>query len=898
MSILWLSVFLFSVAWLPLIGIYYPTTIHYSTPYWFIFASLSIGILINIFSFRKITFERIDKKYYFFFIPLCFSIYVLPFPYNLASIVLLLGLAITVFHRWGKIFKSMSTGFISSGLILAAQTMIIPFFFILFSRYHRADWLTPVILTLSKAIGLESSIANNELFIRSADKVYSFITSWDIMALYPLLNIFIGGLIAIFLFSGRSVTNSSKQQKIKQILILVMILFFYMIIRYVGMILTFLNITQAKIFWKLDVNVISLIPLIFLLPAFIKFTDINSLKLPPIHLNRRTLLMAISVFIFTFSIIGILGFHDPGTRKDGKILIDEGHSDWEWTTKKFDTEWYGQQSTYNYYCLADYLNHFYHVEQKSESLTVNLLKDYDILMIKTPTEPFSSNEISAIKDFVKQGGGLFIIGDHTNVFGITTNLNPIAEQFGLRFRYDGQYDVSGELSVYKRPKILPHPVVQYMPPFLFASGCMMEAPLNADNVIVGYGIKSLYLDYSRKDFFPENAGNKETMEFGLFLQAAGVKYGKGRVLGFTDSTVWSNFFMFIPGKPELLLGCFQWLNRKNSIFGISTYIFLLLTFFSLLTSIYLFIKFKTMSYSPVTVFVLIFTIPISVLIMERMNKINYPVPEPHTRFVQVNFEYDHSEYELPNLHITRSREQSLATFYVTLQRLGHVPKVQFSFQEALNNGDALVIANPDKSFSPEEIEYFYNYLKEGGKALILTDGHQAGINQLLKPVDMSVLPIMRTNTAKIYREDKEDTVTVNARNIGMVHGGEAILYADLFPSKFRQPDYSHYRQEVHIPQSDFPDPIYQPGEETRKMRPYFQQPNISQTQIAEAPIDVKKPVFATKTVGKGMIAVMACFDIFNNVNMGYSSSIPGDNMRKIYELEYWIFRDLFDLGSR
>ncbi|MBD3197315.1 MAG: hypothetical protein GF317_19830 [Candidatus Lokiarchaeota archaeon] len=275
MSILWLSVFLFSVAWLPLIGIYYPTTIHYSTPYWFIFASLSIGILINIFASRKITFERIDKKYYFFFIPICFSIYVLPFPYNLASIVLFLGLAITIFHRWGRIFKSLSTGFIFSGLILAAQTMIIPFFFIIFSRYHRADWLTPVILTLSKAIGLESSIANNELFIRSAEKVYSFITSWDIMALYPLLNIFIGGLIAIALLSGNSMRKTSKQQKGKQILILIMILFFYMIIRYVGMILTFLNITQAKIFWKLDVNVISLIPLIFLFPAFIKFTDIN-----------------------------------------------------------------------------------------------------------------------------------------------------------------------------------------------------------------------------------------------------------------------------------------------------------------------------------------------------------------------------------------------------------------------------------------------------------------------------------------------------------------------------------------------------------------------------------------------------------------------------------------------
>ncbi len=65
---------------------------------------------------------------------------------------------------------------------------------------------------------------------------------------------------------------------------------------------------------------------------------------------------------------------DPvGTRKDGRVLIDELHigknprtgreMHWEPTIRPYDTEWYGQESAYNYYCLYEYLGHYFEMNR-------------------------------------------------------------------------------------------------------------------------------------------------------------------------------------------------------------------------------------------------------------------------------------------------------------------------------------------------------------------------------------------------------------------------------------------------------------------------------------------------------------------------------------------------------
>ena len=59
------------------------------------------------------------------------------------------------------------------------------------------------------------------------------------------------------------------------------------------------------------------------------------------------------------------------------------------------------------------------------------------------------------------------------------------------------------------------------------------------------------------------------MEFGVFLQMIGRAVGRGRVLGFTDSTVFSNFAAFHPGKAELFLASVEWLMRENRWRGLN-----------------------------------------------------------------------------------------------------------------------------------------------------------------------------------------------------------------------------------------------------------------------------------------------------------------------------------------
>jgi hypothetical protein len=110
-----------------------------------------------------------------------------------------------------------------------------------------------------------------------------------------------------------------------------------------------------------------------------------------------------------------LGFQDPGAIKGGRVLVDEQHSNWEWADRPFDTTWFGPQSTYNYACLMDYLGHYFRVRSNQEQpLSDRLLTDVDVLILKVPTQPFTRGEVDSIVRFVERGGGLWLIGDHTN----------------------------------------------------------------------------------------------------------------------------------------------------------------------------------------------------------------------------------------------------------------------------------------------------------------------------------------------------------------------------------------------------------------------------------------------------------------------------------------------------
>jgi len=72
-------------------------------------------------------------------------------------------------------------------------------------------------------------------------------------------------------------------------------------------------------------------------------------------------------------------------------------------------------------------------------IKASLLEQFDILVIPEPNNPFDREEIEDIKDFVKNGGGLFLISDHKgadrnhNGWDSIKIYNKFVDDFGFKF---------------------------------------------------------------------------------------------------------------------------------------------------------------------------------------------------------------------------------------------------------------------------------------------------------------------------------------------------------------------------------------------------------------------------------------------------------------------------------
>lgn len=65
-------------------------------------------------------------------------------------------------------------------------------------------------------------------------------------------------------------------------------------------------------------------------------------------------------------------------------------------------------------------------------LSKALLSDYKVLVCYLPIEPFTSDELTAIKVFIDEGGGLLLVGDNGEDLGLTA-ANQVASLFDAKF---------------------------------------------------------------------------------------------------------------------------------------------------------------------------------------------------------------------------------------------------------------------------------------------------------------------------------------------------------------------------------------------------------------------------------------------------------------------------------
>lgn len=807
-----------------------------------------------------------------FLIPVAFGIFTFRFPYTIPLYTLAAGIILTYALRCSKVTKSIGQGVLLSGLILIFQTACIIPYFKIAARYHEIDIFTPFFYLILKALGFSCAYSQNTLFVQTTQANIDITTTWERLGLFPFMMFVTGAITLLYLLWE----NGSKVRFWKNTGIFFAIIVSYIAARYVFMTIIFLEISKAEVFWKPVIVASSFLPLPFILSGFMKTRDNdqdNTLRDDGSVLEEtgvfksnlcksakcKTILYpGIAALFFSFSLIGCFWFQDSGELKKGRVLVDEFHSNWEWSDKKFDTQWFGIQSVYNYYCFAEYLDHFYSVDRLREEISQEILNECDVLIIKTPTVSFSEKEISDIEEFVKNGGGLYLIGDHTNVFGTTINLNPLAERFGYWFNYDATYDlIDSDLHFHKQNRLFVHPSIKHMPYFLFATSCSMEAPFFAEDTMIASNLKTMYLDYARGGYFPEK--NKVlNYTFGLFLQSSGVKYGKGRVMAFSDSTCFSNFYMHIPGKPEYALGVVDWLNRANKYNTLIKIVSIAVMILSGGFIIYYFLitrqkissagknSTKEMVYSfnglvnawpSKSVRGLLFGgllgVCSSVLLFNSLNDDQYQLPEEHTPMIKIGFEEKFCNFHIPSLRLLHNPVIDFQTFYVWTQRLNYYPSL-FSLDQSLDEFDMVVMVHPREYFSDENLKKIDDYVSNGGKLLLIDypKGLQSTANQVMKRFGMEIDYKQHLEKVTIYDNNKK---AGTIKSFSPVTGGT---------------------------------PLLETGD--------------------------KKSFISMQKHGQGLVAAMACSTSFTNEEMGNTEAIPDEHQQFLYKLEFWILTSLIN----
>ena len=608
-----------------------------------------------------------------------------------------------------------------------------------------AEVLRPVLAMFGCDVGTSGGV----LYLNTPKITHEFPITWNHLAAYPAWLLLAGGLALVHLRGDRPARSVVKLTAMVPI---------YLLLRLATVITLFASRmlfvehdserVHVEMFWIPQLVTVSLLPLLPILawicplesrvtPADGRLSDSDR----PVPRPRIEVAWATSVVVAVVALVAALHLPDPGVKKSGRILVDEAHSEWEKTNRLPDRDWYGTESGYSYGAMADYLDRHFDFRRHDEGkITPEVLEGCDVLFLKTPTIPYDADEVAAIEDFVHRGGGLLAFGEHSDVWGSSTHLAPVLRPFGIALRYDCVFDVDRQWEqLHEISDIGRHPAVGSIPFFLFAVSCSIQADSwTARPMLQGRGLWTLPIAYSSANFYPVVTDRTDAV-VGVFDQAVAQTHGKGRVIAFADSTVYSNFDAFSPGKSELLLHSVDWLDRTNARTGLRTALFVTAAVAGLAALVGLIAGIGRLPLLLATTVAATTAASIGSFGCDVLRRASYPIPTPHTAMRTIAFEVPHADAELAIYGFQQQPRKNYDVFYQWALRADAFPRAALDWDEAFE-ADVVVLTRPRGVVTSEQRDRMGRFLEAGGSVLLLeAPGRDDSIaNDLLASYDMEV----------------------------------------------------------------------------------------------------------------------------------------------------------------
>ncbi len=398
--------------------------------------------------------------------------------------------------------------------------------------------------------------------------------------------------------------------------------------------------------------------------------------------------------------------------------------------------------------LTDYVNFI-----ESPEITRDILQDVNVFVVTNLNTSFSNTEKNIIWEFVERGGSLLVIGDHTNVGGIQQPLNDLLQPSEIRFRFDSALPLDSKFKWVTCYQLFNHPItstLQSLDELQISVGASLDSPSSIP-IIVGRYALSDEGDQSNEQMaylgdYEYNSGE----QIGDIILAAGMYYGKGKVLVFGDTSTFQNAAM--PYSILFIQDVFAWLTNVSTQtdelvqIGISI-IFLIAAFI-----IYFYQKNNRLRFA-------FFPLALCVALIISNSATSIFLTEENLEGNIVYIDTSHGE----RFTIEPFTDESVNGLILNLNRNGYLPTILREFsKDKMQHAKILIFNAPTKSFTADEVEYLSKYIYDGGIVILATGYEDKYASTLLlnkfqldvEGIPLGPVPYVEANPEEYENEPK------------------------------------------------------------------------------------------------------------------------------------------------
>ena len=241
-----------------------------------------------------------------------------------------------------------------------------------------------------------------------------------------------------------------------------------------------------------------------------------------------------------------------------QVLFDEAHAerntiDWNRALELSQTlPWHPEPEWLYFGDLVTNLAPVAHIDRHvSGELTEDILENYDVLILSAPESPFSGDEVWSINRYVRQGGGLIMLGECGAIFP-----NPeLPGVYGMKFETPCLFEVPGggggldgdmEITDFSY-----HPAANNVDQYWTNWGSAISITGSAEWLADTWGV-SAWTDEN-------DDGIHQESEEGIFPIGATYDVGCGRVAALSDNAFQDDYVT--AGNDQLMRSMITWAAR-------------------------------------------------------------------------------------------------------------------------------------------------------------------------------------------------------------------------------------------------------------------------------------------------------------------------------------------------